>query len=138
MINYIIKFGFVLILFLAWCTLCIFKYKKWSSKRKMCIKPISVQVIEILEKRTARGGMVYKPIFAIIDDKDNTIIDSAFYSSLVSFEIGQHLTLLVNPQNPKEFLYENNKYNKGIIVDVICCCLPCIFILGILLAILFK
>lgn len=135
MINYVITLGFGGIFFTAWCALCISKYKKWSNKRKKCKKQLSVQVIEILEKKTARGGMIYKPIFKT-NENTNYIIDSAFYSSLVSFEIGQHIILLVNPQNPKDFLYKDNAYNKGIIVDVLCCCLPCIFLLGILLAII--
>ncbi len=136
MFNYVITLGFGVIFLTAWCALCISKYKKWSSKRKKCKKQLSVQVIEILEKKTARGGMVYKPIFAETNENTNYIIDSAFYSSLVSFEIGQHIILLVNPENPKDFLYKDNVYNKGIIVDVLCCCLPCIFLLGILLAII--
>lgn len=121
----------------AWAILCIYKYRKWDHKRKNCTKQLFVEVKEILEKKTARGGMVYKPIF-ITTDGENNIIDTAFYSSLVSFEIGQQLTLLINPQNPKDFLYENDSYNKGIIVDVLCCCLPFVFILGIFLTFAFS
>lgn len=136
MIDYIIIFGFGIIILFSWCGLCIFKYKKWSNKRKKCRKRLSVQVIDILAKKTKRGSMVYKPIFAEIDGNCNYIIDSAFYSSLVSFEVGQCIVLLVNPENPKEFLYEDNTYNKGIITDILCCCLPFIFLLGILLTLI--
>ncbi len=34
MIDYIIIFGFGIIILFLWCGLCIFKYKKWSNKRK--------------------------------------------------------------------------------------------------------
>ena len=125
----------IFIFVFAWSTLCISKYKKWSSKRKKCKTRLPVRVVEILEKKTARGSMVYKPIFVATDEDSDLSIDSAFYSSLVSFEVGQRLILLVNPENPKDLIYEDNTYNKGIIVDMLCCCLlPLVFLLAILLA----
>ena len=81
MINYIIILGFGMIILFSWCGLCILKYKKWSTKRKKCKKRLSVRVIDVLAKKTKRGSMVYKPIFAETDGKCNYIIDSAFYSS---------------------------------------------------------
>ncbi len=136
MIDFFIRFCFILVFISVWFVLCIFKYKKWSNKRKKCTKHISVKVIDILEKKTARGGMIYKPIFLVEGVSDNSTIDSAYYSSLVSFEVGEYVELLVNPDNQNEFLYKDNPYNKGLIVDILCCCLPCIVLIGILITIL--
>ena len=133
MFTYIIIFGFWFLFASAWLALCIAKYNKWSKKRKNCTQQLSVKVVEILERKTARGGMVYKPIFMPADAAEHSVIDSAFYSSLVSFEIGETVELLVNPNNEKDFLYKDNQYNKGMIVDILCCCLPVIFVIGIIL-----
>lgn len=131
-LYYLIYFIAGIIFLAAWGALCVTKYKKWNGKRKKCKRPLPVRVVDILERKTARGGMVYKPIFEAIEN-EGYVIDSAFYSSLVSFEIGQRLVLLVDPKNPKDFLYQDNAYNKGRIVDVLCCCLPALFLLGIIL-----
>lgn len=57
-----------LLFILAWLALCIAKYNKWRKRIKNCTREVSVKVVDVLEKRTARGGMVYKPIFESIDD----------------------------------------------------------------------
>lgn len=133
-VDDIILFGAVFIVGFGWCMSTIIRYRYWSSKRKNCIKELPVQVIEIWERRTSRGAILHKPIFAGTDENASCIIDSAVFSNLVSFEVGQRVVLLVNPENPKQFLYKDNKYNKGIIVDFLGCFLPLIFLLGIILA----
>ncbi|MCR4691235.1 MAG: hypothetical protein K5739_07820 [Lachnospiraceae bacterium] len=129
MINHIIKAVFVIIFVSAWLALCFGKYNKWNKKRKHCTREMTVKVTDILERKTARGGMTYKPIFQPVDEGDAGEIDSAYYSNLVSFEVGQTVTLLVNPDNPKEFLYKDNSLNRGMIVDVLACVLPPVVIL---------
>ena len=128
-IGYIVIIMAILFFIIGWATLCLLKYRKWSQKANNCTKELKVAVIDILERKTARGGMIYKPIFQSLDY--SIIIDSAYYSSLVSFQQGEQVYLLINPNNPKEFLYKDNAYNKGKIADIVCCLLPLIFILGI-------
>ena len=118
---------------LAWLALCIAKYNKWRKRIKNCTREVSVKVVDILEKRTARGGMVYKPIFESIDATHQLVIDSALYSSLVTFEIGDTLELLINPEDTKEFLYKDDFLNKGKKADILCCLIPIIIIIGIIL-----
>ena len=118
---------------LAWLALCIAKYNKWRKRIKNCTREVSVKVVDVLEKRTARGGMVYKPIFESIDDTLQLVIDSALYSSLVTFEIGDTLELLVNPENTNEFLYKDDSLNKGKKADILCCLMPIVIIIGIVL-----
>ncbi len=124
----------VCVLFLsAWLTLCVAKYNKWKSRRQNCTSELTVKVTEVLEKKTSRGGMVYKPIFESVDDARQLIINSAYYSSLVSFEIGDIVELLINPDNPQQFLYKNDSLNKGKIADIACCCIPIIIVIGMIL-----
>lgn len=78
---------------------------------------------------------MHKPVFAGTDENANCIIDSAVFSNLVSFEVGQRLVLLVNPENPKEFLYKDNKYNKGIIVDFVGSLMPIILLIAFIVII---
>lgn len=130
MLTNIIKTVAVLLFFTAWAILCIMKYNKWRRRRKNCTKELLVKVIEVKQKKTARGGMVYKPIFKTVDDAEQSVIDSAFYSALVTFDIGETLMLLVNPENEKEFLYKEDSLNKGRIVDVVSCFLPFICVIG--------
>ena len=117
----------------VWLALCIAKYNKWNKKRKNCTKELSVKVVDVLERRTARSGMVYKPVFMPVNGADRSEIDSAFYSKFVSFEVGETVELLVNPDNTKEFLYKDDSLNKGRMVDMYCCCLPILIIIAYVL-----
>ncbi len=113
--------------------MCFFKYRKWHRRRKNCTKEIQVKVVDVKEKKAARGGMFYKPVFEPVGSPEYPVIDSAFYSNMVSFEIGDKVELLINPDNAKEFLYKENSLNKGILADILCCCLPMICVIGYLL-----
>ena len=77
--------------------------------------------------------MVYKPVFMPVNGADRSEIDSAFYSKFVSFEVGETVELLVNPDNTKEFLYKDDSLNKGRMVDMYCCCLPILIIIAYVL-----
>ncbi|MCR5251870.1 MAG: hypothetical protein K6E50_14820 [Lachnospiraceae bacterium] len=133
MLSNIIVITFWVLFFLAWLALCLVKYGKWARRRKNCTAEITARVVEIKERKAMRGGMLYKPVFEPLGTTDCLLIDSAFYTNLVRFEVGQTVELLVNPADPKEFLYKDNSLNKGIVADVICCCLPLLCILGYVL-----
>ncbi|MBO5303949.1 MAG: hypothetical protein J6A92_07865 [Lachnospiraceae bacterium] len=134
MLDKIIYVFFICIILSVWIVLCILKYRKWNIKRKKCIKHVTVYVSDILSKKTKRGDMVYKPIFVLEEKNQRYKIDSAFYSNLVTFGVGQKVNLLINPQNYKQFLYAENSYNKGMVVDIVCCFIPFVFLIGIILA----
>ncbi len=138
MIGNIITGVAVLLFFAAWAALCTAKYRKWQRRRRNCTLELPVRVVDVLERKTARGSMVYKPIFEPVDPADSTVIDSAYYSNLVSFEVGEAVNLLVNPDNTKEFLYKDDSLNKGRIVDIVCCCLPIICVIGYILVIAYR
>ena len=133
MLTIIIKTVAVLLFVTAWSILCIMKYNKWRRRRKNCTKEQLVKVIEVKKRKTARGGMAYKPIFKAVEDVEQSVIDSAFYSGFVTFAVGETLILLVNPENEKEFLYKENSLNKGRIVDMVSCFLPFICVIGYIL-----
>lgn len=123
-----------LLLLSGWIIFCILKYRKWHHRFKNCTKRITVDVSDVLEKKTRRGSMVYKPIFTGIEDGREVVISSAFYSNLVSFGVGENLELLINPGNYQEFIYAEKSYNKGINADIFACVfIPVIFLVGILL-----
>lgn len=127
MIIGLIYLMFGLLYFAVWLTICMAKYKKWSERKKNCTQELSVRVVDILEKKTSRGGMIYKPVFMPADPANLLVIDSAYYSNLVSFEIGDTVELLINPENPSQFLYKDDSLNKGKTADIIGCCLPVFF-----------
>ena len=77
MLTNIIKTAAVLLFFTAWAILCIMKYNKWRRRRKNCTKELLVKVIEVKQKKTARGGMVYKPIFKTVDDEEQLLPEGA-------------------------------------------------------------
>ena len=129
----IFKIAICLMFFAMWMALCFFKYRKWHRRRKNCTKELQVKVVDVKEKKAARGGMLYKPVFEPVGSPEYPVIDSAFYSNMVSFEIGDKVELLINPDNAKEFLYKDNSLNKGILADILCCCLPMICVIGYLL-----
>ena len=133
MVATIIKVGCIVLFASAWLALCIAKYSKWSKRKKHCSKELTVKVVDVLERRTARSGMVYKPVFSPLNADDGSVIDSAFYSKFVSFEVGEEVELLVNPDNIKEFLYKDDSLNKGKTVDILCCCLPVLIVIGFIL-----
>lgn len=138
MLHYVIPILFAIVLLTAWGALCFSKYKKWNHRRKNCNKELQVYVKQILERKTKRGDIVYKPIFAWNEAGREYTIDSAFYSGLVSFEVGEAVMLLVNPENYMEFLYADDTYNKGILADVLGCLMPLLLILGLFSAMIIN
>ncbi len=133
MFAVILKTVCILLFASAWLALCIAKYNKWHKRKKNCTMELSVEVIRVLQRKTARSGMVYKPVFKPLNGENLTEIDSAYYSKFVSFEIGETVELLVNPDNIKEFLYKDDSLNKGKIVDILCCCIPILPMIGFIL-----
>ena len=133
MANYIVLFVISAPVLVAWIALCLSKYKKWNNRKMVCTQEISVRVVDVLEKRTLKGHLLYKPIFKPVDSMDNWVIDSAYYSNLVSFQVGQTLELLVNPSNVREFIYKDDRYNKGRTADFIGCAIPLIAIIAFIL-----
>ncbi len=138
MFEIIFKSVCILIFAAAWLALCVAKYNKWHRRRKNCTKELQVKVVEVLERRTARSGMVYKPVFKPVNDEDRSVIDSAFYSKFVSFEVGETVELLVNPDNVKEFLYKDDSLNKGRTADILCCFIPVILVAAYVLTRSFR
>ena len=120
------------LLILAWAALCVSKYKKWHRRRVNCTQELEVKVTDVLKRKAMRGGYIYKPVFESVDD-DHYVIDSAYYSNLVSFEIGETLTLLVNPDDKKEFLYKDDSLNRGKVADIVCCILPAPLVIGFII-----
>ena len=91
---------------------------------------MTVKVTQILEKKTARSGIIYKPVFESVDPMDQAVIDSAYYTRMVTFNVGETVELLVNPDNVKEFLYKNDALNKGKIADLMACLIVCAVAVG--------
>ena len=119
---------------IAWAALCLSKYHKWNRRKKNCTREISAEVIKVLERKPMRGSsMLYKPVFRPMDTPDNTVIDSAYYSNLVSFNVGERVELLVNPENYQEFLYKDDSLNKGKTADIIACIIPAVLIVVFIL-----
>lgn len=119
---FIILFGCLIV---CWLLFCYLKIKKWTGRKKRCTLRIRVQVIEILNKRPKRGSdLLHKPIFKVCLIKREIIINSALYTNIFKFELGQELWLRVNPQNMQDFMYES-PYNEIIMLaDGIGCVLP--------------
>ncbi len=130
MLGYIIVGGFFAMVITGWIIFCIFKYKKWKRRFINCTRELTVCVVEVLEKKTHKGAILYKPIFKSTDYSDIPVIDTAYYSNLISFKAGEILQLMVNPNNIKEFIYKDKRYNKGLVADMLCC-------MGFLMIILF-
>ncbi|MBP5553671.1 MAG: hypothetical protein J6X94_02240 [Lachnospiraceae bacterium] len=113
----------------AWIALCLSKYHKWDKRKKNCSLEISAEVIDVLERKPMRGSsMLYKPVFRPMDAPEGTVIDSAYYSNLVSFKVGDKVDLLVNPENIRDFLYKDSSLNKGKTADIICCIIPAVIL----------
>ena len=121
---------------IAWAALCLSKYHKWNRRKKNCTREISAEVIKVLERKPMRGSsMLYKPVLRPMDAPEGTVIDSAYYSNLISFKVGDIVTLFVNPNNIQEFLYKDDSLNKGKTADIICCIIPAaIIVIWILLS----
>lgn len=138
-ISYAIPVLTGLLLLSGWIIFCILKYRKWNHRFKNCTKKITVHVSDVLEKKTRRGGMVYKPIFTGIEDGREFVISSAFYSNLVSFGVGENVELFVNPEDYQNFIYAEKSYNKGLNADIFACIfIPIIFLAGIILTCVVK
>ncbi|MBR6403444.1 MAG: hypothetical protein IKS48_08690 [Eubacterium sp.] len=129
MLGYIIVVVFCAVVAVVWLSICIPKYKKWSGRIKNCTLEVPVQVVEIYEKRTRRGYVLCKPVFESVDPTNQVVIDSAYYSNLISFEVGDELVLLINPNDPKEFIYKDKRNNKGLVADMVACCMPILVII---------
>ncbi len=136
--HMILKILLSIIFGAAWLALCIFKYTKWSNKAKNCVQECPVTVVEVLEKLSRGTRPIYKPVFRPLDPMNETVIDSALYTSRFRFEVGQNIVLLVNPDNIKDFLYKDDDYNIGRKADMMSCFIPLIFIIAIILISLNK
>ena len=102
MLGLIIKIVFCAIMFACATALIIVKYGKWQRRKRNCTREMTVKVTQILEKKTARSGIIYKPVFESVDPMDQAVIDSAFYTRMVTFNVGEMVEPLVNPDNVKE------------------------------------
>lgn len=101
---------------------------------KKCTRLVHGLVIEVKERKPIRGsGMLYKPIFMVRDENGETKIESAYYSNLISLSVNSKVDLLVDPDDYNTFIYADRSLNKGLPADIICCCLPIVFLVGILL-----
>lgn len=113
-----------LLLFGAWFTISYLKLKKWTGRKQRCTLRIHVQVIEILTKKPGKGSsLLCKPIFKICSIKNAPTINSALYTSLFTFNIGQELWLRVNPENIQDFMYESPYNDIIIFLDALGCVL---------------
>lgn len=121
----------ILIFFTLWGVLCYNKYKKWAHRLKYCTKELPVIVADVLERKPLNGEMIYKPVFKSLDE--DMTIQSANYSNLISFQMGQQVCLLVNPEDPQEFLYKENAFNVGKTADIISCFLPLFLLIALFL-----
>lgn len=130
MLGLIIKIVFCAIMFACATALIIVKYGKWQRRKRNCTREMTVKVTQILEKKTARSGIIYKPVFESVDPMDQAVIDSAFYTRMVTFNVGETVELLINPDNVKEFLYKNDALNKGKIADLMACLIVCAVAVG--------
>ena len=125
---------FILIVVVFWTALCYSKYKKWHIRMKKCTRLVHGLVIEVKERKPIRGsGMLYKPIFMVRDENGETKIESAYYPNPISLSVNSKVDLLVDPNDYNTFIYADRSLNKGLPADIICCCLPIVFLVGILL-----
>ena len=131
-INILIIVMFFGSILLAWFLLCLFKYKKWHDRKLNCTKKLVAHVVEIREKKTARSGIITKPIFQVCDGGKVYHIESAYYSNLIVFHMGQNVELWVNPKDYSQFLYADDQYNRGKVADILCCLIPLIFLIIIM------
>lgn len=121
-----------IILFIIWILITISKLLKWNHRKNNCTLKVNAIVTNILERKPVRGtGMIYKPIFKVISNNENIIINSAKYSNLIQLHNGESVELLLNPNNTNEFLYVNNKYNVGKTADIMGCAIWFIVIIGL-------
>lgn len=134
MSQYMFSIFIITVLMVVWIPLCISKYRKWHHRKEHCNRKITVQIVEIEKKKAARGGMMYKPIFAVAKDDKIHTIRTAYYTGISTMEIGQTIELLVNPDDYQEFLYVEEKYNYGKITDIMFCLIPFFFAIIIIIA----
>lgn len=125
MLQYFVPISFFILVYAGIALFIVNKYVKWHNLKKNCILPVVASVIEIKKKRMrcGTGALVYKPIFQITLQGQKYLITSAHYSNLFDFHIGQQVPLRINPQNCNLFLYDEEKYNKGILLDIFACLL---------------
>lgn len=134
MSQYILSIFIISVVIIIWFPICISKYRKWNHRKEHCNRKVSAQIVDIKKKKAARGGMLYKPIFAVAKDDKIHTISTAYYTGISSMEIGQTIELLVNPDDYQEFLYAEEKYNYGKATDIMFCLLPIFFAIIIILA----
>lgn len=129
MLNYILELMIYIPWFILGLMLCYFKTRKWIKRRKNCTEKVQVKVIEILSKRGGRGGVIHKPIFKVCSLRKEIIIDSALYTNLYSFDVGQVLWIYVNPNDLQDFMFESPYIVIIMLADGVACLLPFIAIL---------
>ena len=129
----------IVIVTVYWAIFSSLKYKKWKERQEKCTKRITVYVSDVLERKTRRGSMVYKPIFKWEEDGREYTIDSAYYSNVIRFEKNEEVVLLVNPEEYRQYMYGDPFYtNKLKIMDGIACAFPLVFLLFIVLSCFIK
>ena len=130
----IVLLGFCTLFAVIWFVIGKTKYDKWAYRYRNCTQELPVRVVEVLERRPMRGSsMLYKPIFQPEEGDDRTLIDTAYYSNLLSFQVGERVVLLVNPANIKEFRFKEEQYNKGMKADLVACVIPPLVFLALVL-----
>lgn len=119
-----------IIIFIYWLFFCNLKRKKWMRRKEKCTLRICAQVKELLTRKPQRGsGLLYKPIFKICLKGSEYIINSATYSQLLKFEIGNEIWININLDDPQEFSYESPYKDILIRLDIGACLLPLIAML---------
>ena len=114
--------------------LIVTRKAKWSYRQKNYTKCVKATVVDVLVHRGRRGSIGYKPIFKVVEPWGEIIIDTAYYTKH-EFQVGSVVELLVNPNNYKEFMYKNDKYNAGKRGDILLCIMPLVPIVYILIMI---
>lgn len=113
----------------AWLAFCYFKVRKWLRRRLNCTLE-AVAVVKEIHTKVPRYGdsLLYKPIYLV----NGVTIDSAPYSNLFVPVSGASYPVLVNPNDYSEFLYIDNRLNKGMSADIYGCGILLIGIISLL------
>ncbi len=96
----------------------IFIYNSYNSKTKKCTEPVTATVVEINEKRERRMSdedlnpeyiKYYYPVFEYSYNGKDYKIESKDGEKPSSYEVNEKVDLLVNPNNPSEFIVKGSK-----------------------------
>lgn len=108
-------------LFLIWLVFFIHYsrlYIKYKNRVLNCSEKVNVVVFQNLVKKSRminpyreRMGL-YKPILKGEYEGKEFIIDTEPYSNLLHLEEGEELEILINPNNPNQFVYLSKAHKK--------------------------